>query len=79
MENSLGRTLGPNEWHPMEKPTWPQLIVSLNDTMGTIGRDPQINETDFFGAGEFHSSAAKRATGLIFRIGILPSRRLLKN
>ena len=64
----------PNEWYAMEKPTWPQLVVSLKGTMGTMGRDPQISEKDIFEAGEFHSSAAKRATGMIFRIGILPSR-----
>ena len=62
-----------NEWHAMEKPTWPQPVVSLKGTMGIMGRDPQINENDIFGAGDFHSSAAKRATGMIFRIGILPS------
>ena len=64
----------PNEWAPMEKPTRPQLVVSIKESMGTMGWDPQINEKDILGAGEFHSSAAKRATGLIFRIGILPSR-----
>ena len=55
-----------NEWHAMEKPTRPQPVVSLKDTMGTMGRDPQISEKDIFGAGEFHSSAAKRANGTIF-------------
>ena len=68
-----------NEWPPMEKPPRPWLLVSLKDTMGTMGRDPQINERDIFRAGDFHSSAAKRAMGMIFRIGILPSRRLLEN
>ena len=40
--------------------------------------DPQINEKDILGAREFHSSAANKATGLLSRIGILASRRLLK-
>ena len=64
----------PNEWYAMEKPPWPQLLVSLKDTMGTMGQDSQINENYIYEAGAFHSSAAKRATELIFRIGILPSR-----
>ena len=62
----------------MEKPTWPQPVVSLKDTMGTMGRDPQISENDIFGAGEFDSSAAKKANGMIFRIGILPSTRSIQ-
>ena len=47
--------------------------------MGTMGREPQISEKDIFGAGDFHSSAAKRANGMIFRIGILPSTRSIQN
>ena len=62
----------------MEKPPRPWPVVSLKGTMGTMGRDPQINEKDIFGAGEFHSSAAKRANGMIFRIGILPSTRSIQ-
>ena len=61
------------------KTPWPQPVVSLKDTMGTMGWDPQTNEEDILGAGEIHSSAANRATGLFFRIGILASRRFLKN
>ena len=67
-----------NEWHAMEKTTRPWPVVSLKDTMGTMGRDPQISENDIFGAGDFHSSAAKRANGMIFRIGILPSTRSIQ-
>ena len=62
----------------MEKPTWPWPVVSLKDAMGTMGRDPQISEKDIFGAGDFHSSAAKRANEMIFRIGILPSTRSIQ-
>ena len=68
----------PIEWCATEKPTQPWPVVSLKDTMGTMGRDPQINEKDILGAGEFHSSAAKRANGVIFRIGILPSTRSIQ-
>ena len=62
----------------MEKTTQPWTVVSLKGTVGTMGRDPQINEKDIFGAGDFHSSAAKRANGMIFRIGILPSTRSIQ-
>ena len=37
----------------MEKTTWPWTVVSLKDTMGTMGREPQINENDFFGPKNF--------------------------
>ena len=59
----------------MEKPTRPWLVVCLKDTMGTMGRDPQISEKDIFADGDFDSSAAKRSNGMIFRIGVLPSTR----
>ena len=29
-----------NEWHATEKTTRPWPVVSLKDTMGTMGRDP---------------------------------------
>ena len=59
----LGRKYYPsvtltNEWHAMEKTTWPWIIVSLKDTMGTMGRDPQISENVFFGDPRGHSSGS---------------------
>ena len=34
-------------WYAMENTTaQPQPVVSLKDTMGTMGRDPQISEND---------------------------------
>ena len=56
----------------------PQAVVSLKGNMGTMGRDPQISKKDIVGAGDFHSSAPKRANGMIFRIGILPSTRSIQ-
>ena len=37
----------------MEKTTQPWLVVSLKDTMETMGRDPQISENDIFGQENF--------------------------
>ena len=62
----------------MEKHPRPQPVVSLKEPMGIMGWDPQMNEKDMFAAGDFHSSAAKRANGMIFRIGILPSIRSIQ-
>ena len=41
--------------------------------MGTSEQQPKINEKLIFGRKKIHISAAKAATGLRFRIGILPS------
>ena len=37
---------------------WP--VVSLKDTMGTMGRDPQINEKDIFGPENFIARPPRR-------------------
>ena len=44
----------------MEKTTRPQPVVSLKDTMGTMGRDPQINEKDIFGPENFIARPPRR-------------------
>ena len=51
----------------------PQLLVSLKEAVETMGREAQINEKDILGAREFLCSAAKRATGLIFGVEVLPT------
>ena len=49
-----------NECPPMEKTTRPWPVVSLKDTMGTMGRDPQINEEDIFGPENFIARPPRR-------------------
>ena len=44
----------------MEKPTRPWPVVSLKDTMGTMGRDPQISENDIFGLENFIARPPRR-------------------
>ena len=44
----------------MEKPTRPWPVVSLKGTMGTMGRDPQINEKDIFGPENFIARPPRR-------------------
>ena len=47
-----------NEWPLMEKPPQPWPVVSLKGTMGTMGRDPQINENVFLGDPRGHRSGS---------------------
>ena len=44
----------------MEKPTPPLPVVFLKGTMGTMGRDAQINEKDIFGPENFIARPPRR-------------------